>query len=86
MSLRHGAPVVVTMEGRHLRGRGELVEDPEEVARVYELLLDRIGLKNARRLGLRVNVDRSATEDELKDVLAGRGVVRIELYQPQAWS
>ncbi|CAA9217780.1 MAG: hypothetical protein AVDCRST_MAG93-306 [uncultured Chloroflexia bacterium] len=86
LNLRRGAPVVVTMEGRHLRGRGELVEDPEEAARVYELLLDRIGLKNARRLGLRVNVDRRPTEDELKDVLAGRGVVRIELYQPQVWS
>jgi hypothetical protein len=46
---------------------------------VHQLLLGRIGLKNARRLGLRVNVNREPTHEELKVPLAGRGVVRIEL-------
>ncbi len=50
LNFRGGAPVVVTMGGRRLHGRGELVEDPEEVARIHRLLLDRLGLKNARRL------------------------------------
>ena len=36
---------------------GELVEDPEEIARVHEVPLGRVVLKNARRLGLRANVD-----------------------------
>lgn len=79
LNFRDGAPVEVTMEGRHRQGRGELVEDPEEVARIHRLLLDRVGLKNARRLGLRVNADRWPTKDELKAVLAGRGVISIEL-------
>ncbi len=81
LNFRGGAPVVVTIEGRRRRGRGELMEDPEEVARVHELLLDRLGLKNARRLGLRINVDRWPSRDELEAVLAGRGVVRVELEE-----
>ncbi len=79
LNFRGGAPAEVTIEGRRHGGRGELVEDPEEVTRVYQLLLGQIGLKNARRLGLTVNVNRRPTDDELKATLAGRGVVRIEL-------
>ena len=79
LNFRGGTSVEVTLEGRRQRGWGELVEEPDEVARVHQLLLDRVGLKNARRLGLRVNVDREPTDEELKVPLAGRGVVRIEL-------
>ena len=79
LNFRGGAPVVVTIGGRRLHGRGELVEDSEEVARLHRQLLDRLGLKNARRLGLRVNADRWPTEEELKAILASRGVISIEL-------
>ena len=79
LNFRGRTSVEVTLEGRRQRGWGELVEEPDEVARVHQLLLDRVGAKNARRLGLRVNVDREPTEEELKVPLAGRGVVRIEL-------
>ncbi len=47
LNFRGGAPVVVTIEGRRRRGRGELVEDPEEVACVHELLLDRLGQRES---------------------------------------
>ena len=57
LNLRGGTPVEVTAGGRLRRGRGELVEDPEEVARVHEVPLGRVVLKNARRLGLRASVD-----------------------------
>ena len=57
LNLRGGTPVEVTAGGRLRRGRGELVEDPEEVARVHEVPLGRVVLKNARRLGLRANAD-----------------------------
>ena len=69
------------MEGRLRGGWGELVEDPEEVTRVHEVLLERFGLKNARRLGLRVNVDRRPTNDELKAGLVSRGVILIKLHE-----
>jgi len=81
LNFRGGIPVIVTLEGRPRRGRGVLVEDPDEVARIHELLLERIGLKNVRRLGLKVNVDRKPTNEELKTVLAGRGVISIELEE-----
>jgi hypothetical protein len=79
LNFRGGTSVEVTLEGRRQRGWGELVEEPDEVARVHQLLLARVVPKNARRLGLRVNVDREPTVEELKVPLAGRGVVRIEL-------
>ena len=59
------------IEGKRRRGRGELIENLEEVTHVYQLLLGQIGLKNARRL--------LGFDDELKVTLAGRGMIRIEL-------
>jgi hypothetical protein len=79
LNFRGRTSVEVTLEGRRQRGQGELLEEPDEVARVHQLLLARVGPKNARRLGLRVNVDREPTVEELKVPLANRGVVRIEL-------
>jgi len=79
LNFRGGTSVEVTLGSSRRRGRGELVEEPDEVARIHQLLLGRIGLRNARRLGLRVNVDREPTDEELKVPLASRGVVRIEL-------
>ena len=55
--MRGGTPVEITAGGRLRRGRGELVENPEEVTRVHEVPLGRVVLKNARRLGLKVNVN-----------------------------
>ena len=79
VNFRGGTWVEVTLEGKRRRGWGELIEDPDQIVRIHQLLLGRIGLKNARRLGLRVNVNREPTDEELKVPLAGRGVVRIEL-------
>ena len=79
LKFRGGTTAEVTLGGIRRRGWGELIEDPDEVARIHQLLLGRIGLKNARRLGLRVNANREPTDEELKVPLAGRGVVRIEL-------
>ena len=79
LNFRGGTPVEVTLGGSRRRGRGALIEDAGEVARIHRMLLGRLGLKGARRLGLRVNVDREPDDDELKVLLAGRGVVRIEL-------
>jgi hypothetical protein len=79
LNFRGGTAVEATLGGSRRRGRGELIEDLDEVVHIHRLLLGRMGLKNARRLGLRVCVDREPTDEELKVPLAGRGVVRIEL-------
>ncbi len=36
-------------------------------------------MKNAQRVGLRVNVDRKPTREELKAALAGHGAIRVML-------
>ena len=79
LNLRGGAPVEVTLGGRRRAGRAELVEDPDEVARAYGELLDRVGARNAQRVGLRVNVDRAPTREELKTALVDHGAIRVRL-------
>ena len=69
VNLRGGpTPVEVTLFGRRLPGTAALEEDPAAVARVYRRLVDELGSERAlRRLGIRVNVDRAPSEDELAD-------------------
>ncbi len=43
-NLRGGAPVEVMLGGIRRAGRAELLEDPDEVARAYEALLERVGV------------------------------------------
>ena len=79
INLRGGAPVEVTIGGMRKAGYAELVEEPDEVVRVYEELLDRLGTRNAQRVGLRVNVDRDPTREELKAALVDHGAIRVRL-------
>ncbi len=69
VNLRGGdVPVQLTLHGRRVPATAALEEDPDAVAEVYEHLLDEVGLARAgQRLGIRVNVDRAPTHDELVD-------------------
>ena len=78
-NLRGGAPVTVTLGGILRPARAELIEDPDGVARAYAELLGRIGAENAQRVGLRVNVDREPSHEELKAALADHGAIRVTL-------
>ncbi len=50
--------------------QAELVEDTDEVARIYANLIEEYGREQAvRRLGIRINVDRMPTREELVDAL-----------------
>jgi len=63
-----GAPtsVEVTLLGRRVPATAVLEEDPVVVAEVYERLIGEFGATKAgRRLGIRINVDRAPTHDEL---------------------
>jgi len=51
-----------------------LEDDPERVAQVFSTLLD-LGYKKASRLGLKVNVDRPPTPDEMREAARGRTLV-----------
>lgn len=78
-NLRGGADVRVTIEGREQAGYAELDEDPDRVAEAYKELLDGLGRKKASVLGLKVNVDRQPTLDEVRPAVADRAVGRIRL-------
>ncbi len=82
LNLRGGAPVEAILEGGLRRRRAELEEDPEEVARVYANLIEEYGHEHAgRRLGIKINVDRMPTHEELVDAIerSGLSVITIGL-------
>jgi hypothetical protein len=87
LNLRDGAKVEATVEGERRHGRAELLEDPEEVARVYAGLIEEYGHGRAgRRLGIRINVDRAPTQEELADAVrrSGLSVITIDLEGDRA--
>lgn len=72
VNLRGAAtPVQLTLLGRPVAAIAQLEEDPALVAQVYERLIDEVGLPGAgRRLGIRINVDRAPTREELTEAAA----------------
>jgi hypothetical protein len=78
-NMRGGAPVRVVLDGRERTGYAELEEDPDRVAQAYKTRLDELGVAKARELGLKVNVDRSPTAEEIKPVVAERAIATISL-------
>jgi F420H(2)-dependent quinone reductase len=79
LNLRGGARVGLTLDGRKRAGYAEFEEDPDRVAQAYKTRLDSLGVGNARQLGLRVNVGRSPTVEEIKPAVAQRGIATIRL-------
>ena len=58
------------LDGRWQPVRAERVSDADETADLFGELIEKFGRANApRRLGLRVNVDRPPTHDELVDAV-----------------
>lgn len=78
-NMRGGASVRVVLDGREHAGHAELEEDPDLVAQAYKTRLDELGVAKARDLGLKVNVDRSPTAEEIKPVVAERAIATIRL-------
>lgn len=82
VNFRGGAPVELVLRGEHRRAHATLVEDPDTVAAVYQDMIAALGVKQAqRRLGIRVNVDRAPTREELVDAIqrSGLSIVRLDL-------
>lgn len=80
VNLRGGADVEYLHEAHRVPMRAELVEEADEVARVYEALLRRDGLEQAKptRIGLEVEGDRMPTCAEIAAGVGGtRAVVRL---------
>ena len=81
VNFRDGTDCQVTVEGKQRRAYGLLQEEPREVSDVYARLLERVSVRNARRLGLQVNVERMPSRAELAEAVrsSGLSVVRLEL-------
>jgi hypothetical protein len=80
VNLRGGADVEYVHEGRRVPMRAELIEDADEIARVYDALLRRDGLEQAKptKIGLEVEGDREPTCAEIAAAVGGsRAVVRL---------
>ena len=79
-NLRGGADVEVVHDGRRTPMRAELIEDADGVARIYEALLLKDGLEEAKptKIGLKVEGDRMPTCAEIAAAVGGkRSVVRL---------
>lgn len=76
-----GAPVRLTVEGREHVGHAEIEDGPDQVARTFKMLNDRYGPSSASLLGLKVNVRRTPTADEIRLAVVDRWIARIRLTQ-----
>ena len=78
-----GADVEIVHEGRRRPMYAELVDDPDEVARICGAMLRRVGLSKASHVGLKVGGDRMPSHDELVHAIGGkRFVVRLTPVGP----
>ncbi len=76
-----GRDIEVTIRGVRQPARGVLSVDPDEVAEIYERLVGELGHDRAgRRLGLRFNVDRAPTREELRDAVQRSGLSIVRIY------
>ncbi len=83
-NLRGGAPVRLTLDGRERAGYAELEEEPGQVARTFKLLLDRLGPAGPPLLGLKINIHRPPTVDEVQPAVARRCIARVRLTDEAA--
>ncbi len=67
-NFRGGADVKVTLDGHVARMRGQLVDDPEEVAPMYARAIDHFGVKRAQRmLGLKIHTPGTPATEALAE-------------------
>lgn len=82
VNFRGGRDAEVFVRGRWLQTTATLDEDPDVVAAWYAREVRRLGRKAAqRRLGIRINVDRDPTLEELREAIerSGLSMVRLDL-------
>lgn len=81
VNFRDGHPMALLWRGDVHGGTGVLREEPEHVAGVYRDLIEATGWEEAgRQMGIRINVDRTPTHEELVDVVGREGLAVLELH------
>ena len=80
LNLREVSAVEITWRGQRLPATSRLVENPDEVAGVYRALIASGDPRKAgRRMGIRINVDRVPTHEELADAARRDGLSLVYL-------
>ena len=75
-----GREIEMVRAGKRQKVMATLVTDPDEVARVYSDMIDRLGVEGApRRLGIRINVDGRPTHAQLVDLAEREGLSLVYL-------
>ncbi len=85
INFREERPVELVLRGEAVPARARLTEDPDIVTGIYERVIDEVGVERAgRELGIRINVDRPPTREELEDMIerSGLSVVWYNLERP----
>ena len=81
-NFRGGHDAELVLAGTPQPVRGSLVEDVDEVTTAYAARIDELGWQAAqRRLGIRINVGRAPTRDELADAIRASGL-SIAVFEP----
>ena len=76
-----GRNIEVTLKGVRQPAQAVLCDNPDEVADIYQRLIEEMGTdRAARRLGLRFNVDRAPTRDEVKDGIQRSGLSLVRIH------
>ena len=78
-NLRGGAPVRVQLQGEQRTGLGAVTEDPEEVAAFIDRYIDKHGIENAGRAGVRIAGDGRPSRDQLEAVAKDIHLVEVDL-------
>jgi hypothetical protein len=73
-NLQDGAEVSVNLDGREQTARVTQERDPRRAAEVFKGLLERT---SSRAVGVKVNVGRQPTADEIEPVLANRVIAYL---------
>lgn len=77
-----GHPVTVIKRGKSVQMTGTLEADPDKVADIYADRIEEMGVGDAaRRLGIKINVDREPTHEELV-ALAKKEGLSVIYFEP----
>lgn len=75
-----GRQIDMVRKGKRERVNATLVNDPDDVARVYADMIDKLGVESApRRLGIKINIDGRPTHDQLVDLAEQEGLSVVYL-------
>jgi hypothetical protein len=79
LNFRGGADARARLDGRWQPVHGLLVEDADTIARAYQEGIERFGRSNTRNtIGIKINVDRDPTLDELREYVSAYGWYLIQ--------